>query len=202
MLNRKVWGIVLASGFSRRMGSAKLLLPFKGKSILRHVLEHSINSELSGITVVVNPDIPGLAEEASVPGIDKIVINDRASEGMSTSVKSGLLSVPADAAAAMFLLGDMPLVTANEINAVIRDYVKPETPPRIVQAKYGTKTGHPILFDRSLFSELLQVSGDEGGRSIIKKYKQEVHYSEMEKEMTSDIDTQADYQKLLREEVF
>ncbi|MDQ0218703.1 nucleotidyltransferase family protein [Peribacillus cavernae] len=200
-MNKKVWGIILAAGYSRRMGTAKLLLPFKGKTILRHVIDHALHSALYGITVVINPDIPDLVKEASIPGIDKIVINEKASQGMSASVKSGLHTVPANADAAMFLLGDLPLLTADEMNSVIRDYYQHKTSKLIIQAKYGDQQGHPVLFDRSLFSDLLHVSGDEGGRSIIKIYKQEVYYSEIGKKITSDIDTQADYQNLLREEV-
>jgi CTP:molybdopterin cytidylyltransferase MocA len=199
-VNKKVWGIILAAGFSRRMGTAKLLLPFKGKSILRHVIEETLESRLSGITVVANPDIPELITEASVPGIDKVIVNENAGQGISSSIKSGLLSVPAEITAAMFLLGDMPLITSREINRVLQDYMKHPDSPLIVQASYQNQNGHPVLFDRLLFSELSHVSGDEGGKSIINKYK--VYYSDMGTNITADIDTQRDYQTLLREEVY
>lgn len=183
------------------MGTAKLLLPFKGKSILGHVIEQSLNSNLSGITVVVNPDIPDLITEASVPGIDKVILNEKAAQGMSSSIKSGLLSVPADTAAIVFLLGDMPLITTRDINTVIQDYFKHTELPLIIQSSYQNQNGHPVLFDRRLFSDLYHVDGDEGGRSIINKYKEQIYYSNMGTIMTSDIDTHIDYQKLLREEV-
>ncbi|PLT35376.1 NTP transferase domain-containing protein [Bacillus sp. V5-8f] len=199
-MNRKVWGIILAAGNSRRMGKAKLLLPYKGKSIIRHVVEQSLTSKLAGITVVVNPGIPELKTEASVPGVDKVMLNEKAGQGMSTSIQTGLLSVPANVSAVMMLLGDMPLITSLEINKVIEDYCKQTTFPCIVQSSYKNQNGHPVLFDRNLFSELYKVTGDEGGRSIIKTYKHLVYYSYMEKEMASDIDTQLDYEKLLREE--
>ncbi|CAH0343911.1 nucleotidyltransferase family protein [Bacillus sp. CECT 9360] len=200
-MNNKVWGIILAAGFSRRMGTAKLLLPFKGKSILHHVIEQSLRSNLSGITVVVNPEVPDLFTQASVPGIDKLILNEKAAQGMSTSIKSGLVSVPADTSAAVFLLGDMPLITHREINRVIQDYLTQDESPLIVQSNYKNQNGHPVLFDRRLFSELYQVCGDEGGRSVIKKYKHHIYHSSMGTNMAFDIDTKKDYQKLLREEV-
>ncbi|WP_409292605.1 NTP transferase domain-containing protein [Peribacillus sp. SCS-37] len=200
-MNNKIWGIILAAGFSRRMGTAKLLLPFKSKSILGHVIEHGLNSGLSGISVVVNPDIPDLLTEAMVPGIQKVILNEKASEGMSSSIKLGLLSLPSDTTAALFLLGDMPLITTREIDRVIQDYSKHTELPLIVQSSYKNQKGHPVLFDRRLFSELHLVDGDEGGKSIIKKYEHQVYYSKMEINLTPDIDTQTDYQELLREEV-
>nr|WP_281171369.1 nucleotidyltransferase family protein [Peribacillus kribbensis] len=192
---------MLAAGFSRRMGTAKLLLPYKGKSILGHVMEQSLNSKLSGISVVVNPQIPELVKEAYLPGIDKVILNEQASKGLSASIKSGLLSVPADTAGVMFLLGDMPLITLHEINKVIEDYSAQKDAPLIVQSSYKNQKGHPVLFDRRLFPEFYFVDGDEGGKSIINKYKRQVYYSNMETSMASDIDTDVDYQKLLREEV-
>ncbi|RFU69629.1 NTP transferase domain-containing protein [Bacillus sp. V59.32b] len=200
-MNNKVWGIILAAGFSRRMGTAKLLLPFKGKSILLHVIEQSLHSNLSGITVVVNPEVPDLITQASVPGIDKLILNEKAVQGMSTSIKSGLVSVPADTSAVVFLLGDMPLITYREINRVIQDYLTQDESPLIVQSSYKNLNGHPVLFNRRLFSELYQVCGDEGARSVIKKYKHHIYYSRMGTNMAFDIDTKIDYQKLLREEV-
>lgn len=200
-MNPKIWGIVLAAGFSRRMGTAKMLLPFKEKSIFRHVIDHGLHSQLYGISAVVNADIPELIKEASVVGGIHTILNDFASSEMSQSMKKGLQSVPKDADAAMFLLGDQPLVTAEDINIVIRDYYSQNPRPLIVQASYENQKGHPVLFSRSLFPPLMKVTGDEGGRTVIQQYQQQVYYATMQKKLAPDIDTKADYQALLGEEV-
>jgi molybdenum cofactor cytidylyltransferase len=196
-----VWGVILAAGFSKRMGTAKMLLPYKGKPILRHVIDQSLDSSLSGISVVINPDVPGLLQEVSRTRVNKVLLNDRALVGMSSSVKAGLLSIPSHIKAVMFLLGDQPLLTSDEINQVIHDYIGMEREPLIVQATYETEKGHPVLFDRKMFSHLLQVDGDEGGRTILKQFNKYVKYAEMGKKQISDIDTIDDYKKLLREGV-
>jgi CTP:molybdopterin cytidylyltransferase MocA len=193
--------VILAAGFSKRMGTAKMILPYNGKSILQHVINQGLGSSLSGISVVINPDVPGLYQEATVTGVNQILINDQASDGMSTSVKLGLRSIPNHIKAAVFLLGDQPLLSSDEINKVIKDYDRQKDRPLIVQASYQGEKGHPVLFDRKMFPYLLDAKGDEGGRSVLKKFQKEVFYSEMGKKQIPDIDTLVDYENLLREEV-
>ncbi len=183
------------------MGTAKMILPYNGKSILQHVINQGLGSSLSGISVVINPDVPGLYQEATVTGVNQILINDQASDGMSTSVKLGLRSIPNHIKAAVFLLGDQPLLSSDEINKVIKDYDRQKDRPLIVQASYQGEKGHPVLFDRKMFPYLLDAKGDEGGRSVLKKFQKEVFYSEMGKKQIPDIDTLVDYENLLREEV-
>ncbi|WP_442599747.1 nucleotidyltransferase family protein [Neobacillus sp. D3-1R] len=193
----QVWGIVLAAGYSKRMGTDKMLLPYKDKSILRHVIDQSLNSSLSGISVVVNPEIPGLFQEAE--GGNKILINDQASKGMSTSIKLGINSVPNDMKAVMFLLGDQPLLSSEEINRVIYEYNIHGS--LMVQACYKGEKGHPVLFDREMFPHLLNLSGDEGARSVLKKYQKQIVFAEINKDLIRDIDTITDYEELIGEKV-
>ncbi|MFC0471233.1 nucleotidyltransferase family protein [Halalkalibacter kiskunsagensis] len=194
-----MWGIILAAGLSRRMGTAKLLLPYKNEPIIYHVIRHALNSSLSGVTIVVNSHLfPILNEEKKMNGA-KVVVNDEASIGMSESVKVGIESIPSDVDAVMFLLGDQPLLSAVEIDFVLHDYERHQK--KIVQATYQNKRGHPVLFDKQYFCDLRLIQGDEGGRSIVKKYKEQVYYTETGKEPIQDIDTKSDYERLLREEV-
>lgn len=178
-----------------------MLLLYKGKSFLQHVINQGLDSSLSGISVVINPDVPGLYQEVAVTGVNQILINHQASDGMSTSVKLGLHSIPDHIKAVVFLLGDQPLLSSEEINKVIKDYDRQKDKPLIVQASYQGEKGHPVLFDRKLFPYLLDAKGDEGGRSVLKKFQKEVFYSEMGKKQIPDIDTLEDYEYLLREEV-
>ncbi|MEJ9151468.1 nucleotidyltransferase family protein [Bacillus smithii] len=202
MLQKKrknIWGIILASGFSKRMGKPKLLLPYKGKSMIRHVLDASTNSCLNGVIVVVNSDIAGLQQEVRSSSVNKLVLNDEAGKGMSTSLKAGVTNLPSTTDAAVVLLGDQPLVTADDINEVIRCYVSNEAP--IVQAQYQSKRGHPVLFDHSMFPYLFHITGDEGARSVLKKFANQIRLARLDKPYPEDVDTPEDYEELLRKEV-
>ncbi|MBM4763647.1 nucleotidyltransferase family protein [Bacillus sp. B15-48] len=194
-VTEKVWAIILASGLSKRMGKPKLLLPFKEKTLLSHVLDQCKQSNVNGIVVVVHPKIDGLVQEAEKGGADIVILNRKADEGMSTSFIAGIEALPKEADAAIFLLGDQPLMSVNEINAVITDSSKQTH--LIYQAAYYGKKGHPVLFKREIFPELLKVKGDEGGRSVLKKYANFVSYTEMNRPEIQDIDTPEQYEALL-----
>nr|WP_281288044.1 nucleotidyltransferase family protein [Bacillus rubiinfantis] len=189
---------MLAAGFSKRMGAPKLLLPYKGKPLIRHMIDECLQSQVDGTIVVVNPEIETLVAEVSMNGINKVVENYHSQDGMSTSLKIGLKSVPDDVNAVIFLLGDQPLMTANEINKIISDYHSHQDAP-IIQAKYEDGKGHPILFTKNMFPHLLCIDGDEGGKSVLMKFHKQVYYSEMNRKLIPDIDTHEDYQLLINE---
>ena len=180
------------------MGKPKLLLPYKGKSIIRHVIDASMKSSLSGIVVVINPEIAELQKEASKMPVDQLVLNKEAEKGMSASLKAGLMNLSPATDAVTVLLGDQPLISADDINEVIRCYVNKEAP--IVQARYRSKRGHPVLFDRSMFPHLFKITGDEGARTVLNTFAEKICFAGMDKPYPKDIDTPEDYEQLLRKE--
>ncbi|HZG59235.1 MAG TPA: nucleotidyltransferase family protein [Anoxybacillus sp.] len=190
----------MASGFSKRMGKPKLLLPYKGKTMVRHVIDESIKSRLSGMVVVINPGIVELRNEVSRSYVSKLVFNEHAEQGMSTSLKAGVMNLPLKIDAAVVLLGDQPLVSSDDIDAVIRCYESNEV-SLIVQARYQSKRGHPVLFDCSMFPHLLNVTGDEGARSVLKTFSNKIRFASIDKPFPGDIDTPEDYEHLLWKEV-
>ncbi len=191
-----MWAIILAAGISTRMGEPKLLLPYKGKSLLRHTIDECLKSGLAGIIVVLNPLVKNLVNEAKVKGVSKIIYNNRSEQGLSTSVKAGLQSLPETAQAVTFLLGDQPLMSSTEINTIIKDYENHQG-FSIIQAKYRGSKGHPVLFKKDMFPYLLKISGDEGGRSVLKKFSRHVYFSEMNRNAIPDVDTPNDYRLLI-----
>jgi molybdenum cofactor cytidylyltransferase len=85
-------------------------------------------------------------------------------------------------------------VTSAITDAVIAEFRASRAD--IVQARYaGLISGHPVLFTRSLVPELLEITGDEGGRAIIRR--RDVRYVDFDEEPPPDIDTEADYQRVL-----
>jgi molybdenum cofactor cytidylyltransferase len=182
------------------MGHPKLLLPFQDKSLLRHVINQCLKSRVDGLIVVVNPLIEALVKEANVSGVDKVILNECTNEGMSTSVIAGLRSLPKTVKSAIFLLGDQPLMTSTEINSIIDDYFGNQN-YSIFQATYQGVKGHPVLFKRKMFLHLLSISGDEGGKSIIKRFEQDVYFTEMGREVIPDVDTPMDYQLLIEKDI-
>ena len=101
-----------------------------------------------------------------------------------------------EADSALIMLGDQPLITARVIDTLIDTWRTKRK--RIVAPLYGGKRGGPTLFAASLFGELMEVSGDEGGRSVLEKHREEVETVELRDVAASyDVDSWEAYQEVV-----
>lgn len=209
-IHRTTAAIILAAGASSRMegGRHKLLLPLDDRPVLAHVLDAALASQAHPIVLVlghlagqVRAQIASYREHPTLI----IVENPDYMQGMSTSMKLGLQtllsygymnSTVSIVDSALFLTGDQPLITARIIDSIIEAYR--QTGKRIVAPLYDGQRGNPVLFDASLFPELLRVTGDEGGRSVLKQHADEVATIEIGNRAASyDVDTWEAYLQVL-----
>lgn len=191
----RVAGVILAAGLSSRLGRPKQLLDFGGEPLVRRVARVALMSRLNPVIVVV-----GNAADQIAPRLDDlnvaIALNPDFASGQASSLKAGIRAIPQVADAVLFLLGDQPTIEPEVIDAVIDEYGT--SGADIVQARYGGDTaGHPVLFSRRLIPELMNLEGDEGGRSIIRSLGGAVQYVDFDQMPPPDIDTESDYQRVL-----
>jgi molybdenum cofactor cytidylyltransferase len=187
-----VGGILLAGGSSSRFGQPKMLLPWRGKPLIRHVAENALGAGLEALVVVTGAvDQPVRQALAGLPVV--IAHNADWQQGQSTSIRTGLRALPANTGAAVFLLADQPFVTSDLLSEMIRRYrstLAPVTAPRV-----SGQRANPVLFDRDLFAGLMELEGDTGGRVLLGKYP--VDYIEWgDDRLIADIDTPEDYERL------
>jgi molybdenum cofactor cytidylyltransferase len=190
-------GIIMAAGASRRMEQPKLLLPWRGKPIIRHVALTALEAGLSPVLAVVGEHSKAI--EAALIGLEiPIIQNPDWRDGQSTSVKAGvqaLVDMPDDeVTAVVFILGDQPLIPADLVQAIVQTYIR--THAAVIAPLIAGKRANPVLFDRSVFSELLALSGDAGARQIFGLYPPLLVPWD-DTSVLLDIDTPADYQQLL-----
>ncbi|OGQ96969.1 MAG: hypothetical protein A2253_05735 [Deltaproteobacteria bacterium RIFOXYA2_FULL_55_11] len=188
-------GIILAAGAAERMGRQKLLLNLNGKPVLQWVLEAALSSELDEVVCVVR-ELKEIQQGISLKH-EKLgwAVNERAAEGQGTSVIAGLKAINPQSEAALFLVGDQPLVKRDLINGLIDLFRK--TAALIVAPTFQGQTRNPVLFRRDLFPELLKLTGDRGGRRLIEKYKDKTVFLEWKEEAPFlDVDRWEDYEKL------
>ncbi len=185
--------VVLAAGRSTRMGAPKLLLPLRGRSVLRHVIDHVHGSRCDGIVVVVGEAADRVAAEARGPGV-RVVVNERYREGMGTSLAAGISALTPECEAAVVLLGDQPCVTAEVINSLIDAYRKTGKP--IVASRYGEVLGPPTLIGGALFHEARRLGGAGGGRSLIRRYPDLVAEVLLPPSAAVDVDTPEEFARL------
>lgn len=186
--------LVLAAGASSRMrGRDKLLQPVKGKPILRVVAEVAL---ASGAPVLVT--LPPLAEarRAVIAGLPlQIVDVPDAAQGMSRSIVRGLAAIakPGPEDGVMILPADMPGFSAKALADLISRF---RTEPELIW-RGGTvdgQPGHPAILPRDLWPELAAVSGDEGGRSVLKRHADRLRQVPLPGRMAVlDLDTPEDW---------
>lgn len=192
----RVYGVVLAAGSSSRLGRPKQLLPLGGRPLLAHTLAHARDSLLDGVYVVLGHEARAIERQVEPAALGaRVVVNDRHGEGQSTSLHAGLAALPRDAAAAVFILGDQPLVGPDVLDALVATYRATGGP--IVQPVYAGRRGNPVLFDRALWSELLTIEGDQGARGVLRAHADLVREAPVpDIPYPADVDTPADYERL------
>ncbi len=161
--------VVLAGGGSSRFGSAKQLARWQGQTFIERVVDLALAAAtVQSVIVVLGAEVKRCQAVLANRPV-KFVINERWADGQSTSMQAGLAAVPANVDSVVFLLVDLPGLTATIVDSLIERYRKTLAP--IVWPEFEGRRGNPVLFDRSLFPELMQIRGDTGGRPLVNAYQ-------------------------------
>jgi molybdenum cofactor cytidylyltransferase len=186
-------GILLAAGGARRFRSQKLVAAYRGQPLVRHAAT-ALRSAVDELIVVVGSEAESLRE--AVAGVDaRIVENVDWALGLSTSIRRGVDAAGERCDAVVIGVGDQPGLDAGMVRRVIDRWRESGRP--IVSASYRGQRGHPVLFAREVFPELLRLEGDAGARLLIEQSAERVEYVEMGCEMPADVDTVEQLKRLL-----
>lgn len=192
-LVEKTAGIILAAGTSSRFGELKQLLDWKEKAFVRHVAETALQAGLEPVVVVTgfrHADVESHLQDLPV----QIIYNPNYESGQSTSIKAGLGILPKNTGAALFLLADQPQIPAAVIRALVESH-STERQAILAPLVLEERRANPVLFDRVTFSDLMQLSGDIGGRGIFDKHK--VSFLPWHDDiLIFDVDKPEDYERL------
>lgn len=182
-------GIILASGFSRRMGKDKLLLDINGTTIIERVIKTVCKSDVDEVIVIYRKE--EIKEIAKRYGI-KTVFNKKAKLGQSEAVKLGIISSSKNVKGYMFFMGDQPFLKVEAINRIIDTFKLGKY--QVVVPIFDGKRGNPVIFSRDLSKQLLNVSGDVGGRGLIQRLGDEVGFVHFNnRKLGVDVDTWENY---------
>jgi molybdenum cofactor cytidylyltransferase len=189
-----VSAVILAAGRSSRMGSLKQLLPLAGRTLLENVLLHLRQSHVDEIVLVLGFSAETIRREIPLDGV-RVVINEAFGEGMGTSLRCGIAQVSPEARAALVVLADQPFVQPATIDRLIDVYRGRN--PQIVIPVYQGFRGNPVLLDRSVFPELLALTGDIGCRAIFGSHTENIVKAPVDDVgVLLDMDTRVDFETL------
>lgn len=190
-----VAGIILAAGLSQRYRQGnKLLAEVSGVPVVVRTVQAYCEAGLDLVVVVVGYE--GAAVERALAGLPiQVVRNPAFEEGQSTSLRYGVNSLPAEASAAVIGVADQPLLKPGVIRQLVSVHRSRRAP--VVVPRYAGQRGNPVLFDRGLFQELLEIVGDQGGRAVLAKHGADVVWVDVEDAMAGmDLDTVEDLHRL------
>ncbi|HSP16035.1 MAG TPA: NTP transferase domain-containing protein [Thermoanaerobaculia bacterium] len=153
--------IVLAAGQAKRFGDCKQLLPINGKPLLQHVLDTLRQSKVDDVVVVLGAYANEIRQQIQFRD-ERIIANPDYEKGMSTSIQAGLRAIDSDAA--FIVLADQPFVTAKTYDLLIDEYRRSR--PKATIPTFNGFRGNPVLIEKSLFPEIMEIRGDTGARAI------------------------------------
>lgn len=189
--------IILAAGASSRMGAPKQLLLVDGKTLIKRICDTAMDTPCHPIVTVLGANRNLIRKETERMPIT-VIDNPQWENGMSSSIKMGLAGAymtEKNIEAAIFLTVDMPYVSAELINKMIEKAESNEK-IEIVACKYNSQMGIPVLFKRSLFTDLLELTGDEGAKKVVIKNKDKTAFIDFP-EGKLDLDTIDEYRNFV-----
>jgi len=189
----RVEAILLAAGESRRVGYPKPLLKINGQTFVEH-LSDALLQAVPRIVIVTGAFVDRVRQ--AIPSDPRITVaeNPDYRRGQLSSLRVGLKMVSDEADAALVHLVDHPAVSVATFRAIVAEYARAGKP--IVIARYRGKRGHPVIFDRSLFDEIVQASDREGAHVVVNRDPDRVRYLDVDDAgVTLDLDTPADLER-------
>lgn len=189
--------IILAAGASSRMGAPKQLLLVDGKSLIKRICDTAMDTLCHPIVAVLGANRNLIRKETERMPIT-VIDNPQWENGMSSSIKMGLAGAymtEKAIEAAIFLTVDMPYVNAELINRMI-EKAESDEKIEIVACKYENQMGIPVLFKRTLFTDLLELTGDEGAKKVVTENKDKTAFIDFP-EGKLDLDTIDEYRNFV-----
>jgi len=183
--------IILAAGESKRMGKPKPLLRFEDKTFLEQIISVLKLSDVDRITVVLGAEAETIKKPIDLSKTN-VVINKDYQKGQLSSLIAGIEDTPEDTEAILVCLVDNPFITKEVVNQIISKFKETKNP--IIVPVFNSERGHPTLFSKSLFTELLNAPEEQGARYVL--YSNEEKVLELETSESGiliGIDTPDDY---------
>lgn len=185
--------IIMASGFSRRMGENKLLMKYNDKFLIEYTLDIISKFDFEEKIIVTQYEkIKEIGKNLNF----KVVINKYPNKGISESIKLGIKNC-GESEGYMFFVSDQPLLDKNDIEKLIKAFK--EDTSFIIIPKYNNNLGNPVIYPKKYKKDILNLQGDKGGKSIIKSCDK-IKYVNVCENTLFDIDNIDDFNNLLKRE--
>jgi molybdenum cofactor cytidylyltransferase len=190
--------VVLAAGESSRMGRPKALLPIDGVRFIEKIVAALKSTRVDEIITVLGHNAEEMWQKISDLAVT-IVVNPNYKQGQLSSLIAAINSIQSSKDCVsvdgiLVHLVDHPYINPDLVNLMIDRFY--ETKKLIVVPRYQGRRGHPVIFSRALFAELLAAPIDQGAKAVVQAHRGDTLEIDTEDEgVTIDIDTPEEYRK-------
>lgn len=188
--------LLLAAGSSSRMGEPKMLLPFRGGTLLQHIV-----NEINGLTDARLMVVTGCYHELLLNVLQQLqvsfIYNEQWRDGMGSSIKKGMeyiMQQYSNAPRVMLLVVDQPYISTGLLQQMLDEMERSKQ--KIIACSYAGTIGTPVLFDKTYFSKLLLMKGDKGAKQLVLQSVADLQTIDFP-QGAIDIDRPEDYSTLL-----
>jgi CTP:molybdopterin cytidylyltransferase MocA/ADP-ribose pyrophosphatase YjhB (NUDIX family) len=189
--------IILAAGKSQRLGYPKALLSLGNEPFARRLMRIASEAGVDLCRVVLGYRARDLRRILELPD-GLVVVNQKYEEGQLSSLQCGLQNLQeVNCAGVLAMPVDHPMITTHLLRQMIGRF-RHGGPAAVIPTHRGRR-GHPTLFSRALFQELLQCPPENGARTVLNRHQEHVHYlPTADVSVLLDVDTPDDYRRLLQ----
>jgi molybdenum cofactor cytidylyltransferase len=163
--SRPLAAAILAAGESRRMGTPKALLPYRGTTFVEHLIEVTRHPRVGVTRVVLGAHVDEIRAKLRTEAAS-IVVNADWQQGQLSSIQAAIRSLPADETEGLILCPvDHPIVSAALVAQLIERF--DASGKSVVLPTFHGKRGHPVIFRAALYDDLLAASPEVGARQVV-----------------------------------
>lgn len=189
----RMGAVILAAGLGTRFGGAKLESMVGGRPMYMRVLDELAGVfGYDGITFVSSGGVP--ARAAAEAGA-RVVVNRRPQDGISSSMKLGL-NANLHMGSCLFTVADQPYLSSTSVSSLVNGFRDSDRQLAAMTAKTGDFS-NPCIFAASYYGVLSEITGDRGGKSIIRRHADDVYScTPLSERELYDVDTIEDLEKI------
>jgi len=197
-MRKFISGLALGAGASSRFGQPKQLLPYRGSALLGWVVNQAERATgLDEVIVVLGRAADEIREKVGF-GNAKVVENPVFGEGCASSYRAGIGAIDPRSDAIMIILGDQPGIDPETINCVADEWRRGDG--QIALASYQGRKGHPMLFAKPMFDELVGLHGDKAAWKLVDANPDLVRVVSFDRPFPEDINTPEDFRRAAEHE--
>ncbi|HEX6728652.1 MAG TPA: nucleotidyltransferase family protein [Pyrinomonadaceae bacterium] len=194
-MKKFISGLILGAGASQRLGQPKQLLPFGGTTLLGWIVAQAERAvALDELVVVLGRAADQIRERVDF-GNAKVVENPVFGEGCASSYRAGITALSPQSEAVMIILGDQPGIKPEVIDRLANEWLAGAA--QIALCSYRGQKGHPMIFAKPLFEQLVGLHGDKAAWKLVDANPAFVQQTEFDLPFPEDINTWNDFEQLV-----